>query len=97
MSRANGVGPKLAGRIVSELKDKVGAAILAPAESGVALAGGSGGPAAEAISALVHLGYNPSDAMAAVTHGAGKLGDDAPFEDLIRAGLTELGTREQRA
>ncbi len=97
LTQAAGVGPKLAGRILSELKDKVGAAAVAPLAPGAAAAGGPSAPASEAVSALVNLGYRPSEAMAAVAHGAGKLGQGAPVEDLIRAGLAELGQGEQRA
>ena len=70
LTRASGVGPKLAGRIVAELKDKAGAMALAPAapgdggRSGVAAA--LAGPAEEAVSALVNLGYRPADAFGAV-------------------------------
>jgi Holliday junction DNA helicase RuvA len=98
VSRANGVGPKLAGRIVSELKDKVGGIALGaaaairvagtqPAAGAVAAAGGID---EDAVSALVNLGYGRSEAFGAVARAGSKLGEDAPLGDLIRAGLEEL-------
>jgi holliday junction DNA helicase RuvA len=92
ISRAPGVGPKLAARIVSELKDKA----APPGTSGTAgvwLAGLDGGkPAAaqDALSALVNLGYGRSQAMAAVATSVAALGEDAPASELIRQGLKEL-------
>jgi len=92
ISRAPGVGPKLAARIVSELKDKA----VPPGTSGMAgvwLAGLDGGKAAaaqDALSALVNLGYGRSQAMAAVAASVAALGEDAPASELIRQGLKEL-------
>ncbi|MBC8339344.1 MAG: Holliday junction branch migration protein RuvA [Rhodospirillales bacterium] len=95
ITQAPGVGPKLATRILSELKDKVGsialgslpgavdAGSLAPGEAG-------GGAIADAASALVNLGYQPSQALSAVSRTAGKLGGEATVEALIRGGLGEL-------
>jgi Holliday junction DNA helicase RuvA len=92
LTRASGVGPKLAGRIVAELKDKVGSLALG---AGVAPAGAAeGGPAsgaiADAISALVNLGYRRVDAYGAVAEAARRLGPDAALDSLVRAGLKEL-------
>jgi Holliday junction DNA helicase RuvA len=91
LARASGVGPRLAGRIASELKDRltelpgpVGGP--SPGPVGVAL----GGPADDAVSALVNLGYARSDAYAAVAKAAAALGAGAPIETLIRTGLQEL-------
>ena len=99
VGRANGVGPKLAARIVSELKDKVAALALGPAAGakGVKLAVPADGPSTptrDATSALINLGYAPSDALSAVSHAANKLGDDAEVAALIKGGLAELGPRE---
>ncbi len=95
--QASGVGAKLAGRILSELKDKVGALALGPlaASPGAGDGGGLRGPAADAVSALVNLGYTPSEALGAVSRAGGRLGPEAPVEALIQGGLVELGAREQ--
>ncbi|MCW5732412.1 MAG: Holliday junction branch migration protein RuvA [Alphaproteobacteria bacterium] len=94
ITRADGVGAKLATRILTELKDKAGelpAGRAMLAES-VAPAGteASGGRAADAVSALVNLGYRRADAFAAVARAARELGGDAGLDRLIRAGLKEL-------
>jgi len=88
LTRADGVGPKLATRIVTELKDKVGGIVLGPA---AATPGAPEGAAtADAVSALVNLGYSRSDAFGAVTQAAKRLGDAAKIDALIRVGLQEL-------
>lgn len=94
VSRASGVGPKLAARIVSELKDKVGGIALGAAAA-IGAAGTQAAPAADgvdqdAVSALVNLGYGRSDAFGAVVRAGGRLGQGAPLGDLIRTGLEEL-------
>jgi holliday junction DNA helicase RuvA len=93
ISRAPGVGPKVAQRIVSELKDKAPA--FAPADPALAkLQAELGGPkptsASDAVSALVNLGYGQTQAGAAVSAAMRKAGDDAPTERLIRLALKEL-------
>ena len=95
VSRADGVGPKLAMRLVNELKDRI--ADLAPAPSVVAAAGASarGGEVAgtgDAVSALVNLGYGRTEAFGAVARASAKLGADAKVEALVRAGLKELSS-----
>jgi len=91
ISRANGVGAKLAGRIVAELKDKAGGIALGPS---AILAGGgkrvAGAVDADAVSALVNLGYGRSEAFGAVARAGNRLGGQAVLADLIRAGLEEL-------
>jgi holliday junction DNA helicase RuvA len=91
-----GVGKKLAQRIVSELKDKAPALSVAglhlPAQSGP---GGTasvpeGNAAAEAMSALTNLGYNPAQASAAIAAAMKDLGNDVATPALIRRGLKEL-------
>lgn len=93
-----GVGKKLAQRIVAELKDKAPALSVAglnvPAGNTPAGSSGSAPPAnnaaAEAISALTNLGYQPMQASAAVAVAMKELGNDADTAKLIRRGLREL-------
>jgi holliday junction DNA helicase RuvA len=102
ITRAPGVGPKLAARLLTELKDKVATIALGPA-AGLGGAGGEGiaplgavdSTTAEAVSALVNLGYSASHALTAVSAAAGKLGDGTTLEELIRAGLSELAPKDQ--
>ncbi|MFQ5348511.1 MAG: Holliday junction branch migration protein RuvA [Rhodothalassiaceae bacterium] len=95
VARAQGVGPKLAQRIVSELKDKVAGIAFAPRGASLPerAAGGApdGGAAEDAVSALVHLGYGRAEAFTAVMRAAGTLAPESPVAELIRAGLKELG------
>jgi Holliday junction DNA helicase RuvA len=93
VSRAPGVGKKLAERIVLELKDKAPA--FAPADAALAkLQADLDAPrptaAADAVSALVNLGYGQMQAGAAVAAAMKKGGDDQPTEKLIRLALKEL-------
>lgn len=97
LARAEGVGPKLAGRIASELKDKVGGIALGPAvvalHTGVAAsAPAEAGAAADAVSALVNLGYGRAEAFAAVARAGGKLGPEATVSAIIPAALRELAS-----
>ena len=86
VARANGVGPKLAGRIVNELKDKAGAL---PGGGMTSFATGvpMGGASADAISALENLGFKPATAARAVALAQGELGEGASEGDLIRVAL----------
>ena len=90
LTRADGVGPKLAQRIANELKDKVGGIALGPAAAGAPEAAPKGA-AADAVSALINLGYSRSDAYSAVNQATQRLGAEARIDALIRAGLQELG------
>lgn len=92
ITRAPGVGPKLAIRLVTELKDKVSNMALGPAamKSGAAPALGDSGVVGEAVSALVNLGYSSSDALGAVSCAVAGFQGDPALPDLIRAGLSEL-------
>jgi holliday junction DNA helicase RuvA len=93
VARAPGVGPKVAARIVVELKDKM--PTLAPAiRPGGGLAPVASLPeglaARDAVSALTNLGYAHGEAAAAISAAVGKVGRDARPEELIRLGLKEL-------
>jgi Holliday junction DNA helicase RuvA len=85
VARSQGVGPKLAQRIVNELKDKVGSVVLG---SGAAMAApAAGSPGADAVSALLNLGFRPSEAAAAVARAEAELGASATLDALVRAAL----------
>jgi len=94
VSRAPGVGPKVAQRIVTELKDK------APAYSGAAAAeiglqqdigsGHANSAVVDAVSALTNLGYSSQQASGAVSKVLKDAGEDADSAKLIRLGLKEL-------
>lgn len=96
VARAKGVGPKVAQRIVHELKDKVTGLVFQP--KGVQMAMGAAAPKAanvaieDAISALVNLGYKPVEAHGAVAKAAGQLGEDADVGALVPAALKELSS-----
>jgi Holliday junction DNA helicase RuvA len=93
LARADGVGPRLAARIANELRDKVGglaAAAPTPITGIAAVANAEAGATADAVSALVNLGYRRAEAFGAVAAAAHKLGDTAALDALIRAGLREL-------
>ncbi len=89
LSKSSGIGPKTAQRIVLELKDKIGAAQAAAQvqEGGEALPLQSGSKnAAEAVSALVVLGFSQSEAAGVIR----KLDAGLPVEEMIRLGLKQL-------
>ena len=90
LTRASGVGPRLGARIVAELRDRL---VDVPALGGQTAAAplpAASGAAADALSALINLGYGRSEAHAAITKAAASLGDHAPLDALIRTGLQEL-------
>lgn len=96
VEQAPGIGKKLAQRIVAELKDKAPALSVAGlrlpggATDGGAFAPPEGDAAAEAMSALTNLGYQPVQASTAVAAAMKELGEDADTAKLIRRGLKEL-------
>ena len=92
-TRAQGVGPKLAQRLVLELKDKVGlpsatSGVVVRSEAPMGVISVSQG-AAEAVNALTMLGFSSGEASAAV----GKLDSTLPVEELVRQALKALGKR----
>ena len=92
MARAPGVGPKLAARLVLELKDKAPAFAIDAFGAPTRVEGAAGMPKAaeDAILALVGLGYARAQAAAAVSKCLGELGQEAQTSAFIRAGLKEL-------
>lgn len=88
ITRANGVGKKIAERIVLELKDKMAGVTLSSSESSVSAAASvaEDSPAGEAVAALVALGFSKSDAAAAV----GSMDSSLPADEMIRQGLRQL-------
>ena len=92
--RAPGVGPKVAERIVTELKDKAPAyAALDPAVirlSGAVAEKRAPQPVIDAVSALVNLGYGQPQAAAAIAAASRDAGEGAATAQLIRLGLKEL-------
>ena len=96
VEKAQGVGKKLAQRVVAELKEKapvlsVGALqVPAARANGGAIAPPEGNAAAEAISALTNLGYQPQQAAAAIAAAMGELGEAADTARLNKRGLKEL-------
>ena len=84
VARANGVGPKLAERIVRELKDKVGVLPVGPTALGQALPAGA---SADAVSALLNLGFRPAEAASAVAQAEEELGGAAGLDALVRLAL----------
>lgn len=93
---ADGVGPKLATRIVTELKDKAGNIEFSanmPVKKGKGAITAPDTPASadnDAVSALINLGYGRADAYAAVMAARGKANDNGDLSELIRLALAEL-------
>ena len=102
LTRVNGVGPKLAERIITELKTKVAkmGVLPMPTHSGTlsqaskatapSLKTPQGRLVEDAVSALTNLGYNRTDAFSAVTGILHREGDNGALDTLIRQGLKEL-------
>lgn len=88
VARAQGVGPKLASRIVNELKDKAGGL---PSAAGAAIAGAPRGSSSQdAVSALQNLGFKPNVATEAVARALEELGEGAGLNDLVRVALKRV-------
>ncbi|VAW04153.1 Holliday junction ATP-dependent DNA helicase RuvA [hydrothermal vent metagenome] len=96
VGRATGVGPKLATRIITELKDKVARFAVPPSgaemrRDGLPPADIDNSGLQDAVSALVNLGYRQTEAYMAVSTVARTMEGEAAVSDLIRLGLKELG------
>jgi len=95
ITRSPGVGPKVAERMVTELKDKLPA--MTPVDPAVIRLSGAldekhaPRPVSDAVSALVNLGYGQPQAAAAIAAAARAAGEAADARQLIRLGLKELG------
>jgi Holliday junction DNA helicase RuvA len=91
IGRAQGVGPKLALRIVTELRDKAPSMMLRghAEDAGPAIA--PRGPEADAVAALVKLGYSQGHAAEAVARAVRDLGDNTAVDALIREALKGMG------
>ena len=95
LAQAEGVGPRLAARIVNELRDKTGnlaapAPILAPSAALLNEPANGNGATADAIAALENLGVGRTEALGAIAAAARRLGSEAGADVLIKAGLEEL-------
>lgn len=86
---ASGVGPKLAQRIVLELKDKVGKGLAVGQGFGPADSGAPAPGTAQAVAALVSLGYTQSEAAGAVA----RIDDTLPVEEIIKIALRQMSRR----
>ena len=92
LTRAQGVGPRLAIRLLTELKDKTGA--MPTSASGVSYTPiAAATPADDALSALINLGYRRPEAQQTVARVLDRLGDKATLDSLIRDSLKELAQR----
>ena len=87
VARANGVGLKLASRIVNELKEKAGGMPTVPGAPGIAAPAPAGSSSADAVSALQNLGFKPATASTAVAAAVKELGEDAGLNDVVRVAL----------
>ncbi len=85
ITRADGVGPKLASRIVNELKDKMTAVPTGTQTNIIAMPSHN-----DAVSALMNLGYRQFEAAEAISQANNECGEDATLETLIRTGLGKL-------
>lgn len=91
IGQAQGVGPKLATRIVTELKDKAPSVILRQEPGDIVAVPAALGPEADAVMALTKLGYSQSVAAEAVARAAQHLGEGAALDALIREALRAMG------
>ena len=92
LTRAPGVGQRLAVRLLAELRDKISGFGVLSVKNSVGEVVDNSGPISDAVSALMNLGYGRAAAFGAVSHSAQELGDEITVENLIKAGLQELST-----
>jgi Holliday junction DNA helicase RuvA len=92
ITRAPGVGPKLAARLVAELRERIATMPTGAAFGGVPIVTVNAAPsvAGDAISALTNLGYRRGEAEQAVAAALATLGAETPLDSLIRDGLRRL-------
>ena len=91
LTRAPGVGPRLAVRLLTELKDKAGGM---PSSPGFAVAASRPATVADdALSALINLGYRRPEAQTAIARVIDRLGESAPIDGVIRESLRELAQK----
>ncbi len=88
ITRADGIGPKLATRIINELKDKVGSLPHLTTSNTF-----TGSQQSDAISALVNLGYRQIDAVEAINRANQECAGDVNVETLVRIGLSRLSRK----
>jgi len=91
VAQAQGVGPKLAQRIVNELQDKAGGAGVTGGPGSVSAPAGS--HAQDAVSAMLNLGFRAAEASEAVAKAEAELGGEASLDALVRAALKKAGSR----
>jgi Holliday junction DNA helicase RuvA len=93
LTRAPGVGARLAARLLTELKDKVGGMPSSPGQPIPSALVQQKGAAGDALSALINLGYRRPEAQATVARVVDRLGDNAALDAIIRDSLKELASR----
>jgi holliday junction DNA helicase RuvA len=91
LTRAPGVGARLAVRLLTELREKAGA--MPTRSPGAAVVPRAAGPAEDALSALTNLGYRRAEAQPVVARVVERLGDQAGLDAVIRDSLRELAQR----
>lgn len=97
LTQADGVGPKLGLRLVTELKDKVATLNMPAILPKGTVPQTTSGTASDALSALMNLGYRRIEAFAAISAATQKLGPNNKLDDLIRSSLAELSRKDHAA